>query len=241
MLRLLAFGGLTAKFLANPERVPSTRLQGLALLARLAVAGERGASRDKLIGCFWPDKDERAALHSLSQAIHRLRHDLGMESLLLGTRILRLDPSCVSSDVGELEAAYRAGDSARVVELYAGPFLDGIYVNDAPEFDRWVDVERRQYADLHAGALRRLAISATQRGDHADAARWWQRLLTQDPLNSRVTLELLRSLSADGSDGRALAEANRHEILIRRELKRSPDADIAAFIADHRPAARLKV
>ena len=110
MLRILTLGGLTVESSERPTQVPQARLQGLGLLARLAVAGERGVSRDKLVGCFWPEKDERSALHSLSQALHRLRADLGSDGILVGTRILRLDPKEVSSDVGDLEEATRAGD-----------------------------------------------------------------------------------------------------------------------------------
>ena len=63
MLRILTLGGLSIEAPTDRPHGVQTRLQGLGLLARLAVAGERGLSREKLIGCFWPEKEERQALH----------------------------------------------------------------------------------------------------------------------------------------------------------------------------------
>ncbi|HKH94377.1 MAG TPA: hypothetical protein VKA54_21405, partial [Gemmatimonadaceae bacterium] len=107
MLRLLTLGGLALE--SDGALVERTvRPQNLALLARLAVGGRPGVSREKLVGCFWPDRDERDAHHSLSQALYRLRVELGMGSLVSGTRILRLDPRHISADVTEFDEAHRA-------------------------------------------------------------------------------------------------------------------------------------
>lgn len=242
MLRILTFGGLTVESSERPGRALQVRLQGLALLARLAVAGERGVSREKLVGYFWPETDERNALHSLSQALHRLKNELGTESPVLGTRILRLDPELVSTDVADFEMADRAGNAECAVALYAGPFLDGIFVSGAPEFERWAEEERRRLADRHAGALRRLAAAAASRGEHDAASQWWRRLLATDPLDGRVAFELIRSLASAGDEGSAIREAQRHQALVRTELHREPDRRISDLIAslDHRgsrPAA----
>ena len=230
MLRILTLGGLAATSAEHPREPARARLQGLGLLARLAVAGERGLSRDKLIAYFWPDREERSALHSLSQALHRLRTDLGEDSLFQGTRILRLDPRHVTSDVGDLEHARSAGDDARVAELYAGPFLDGIFFEGAPEFERWVEDERRRLAAVYTAALRRLGMAAAAAGDHASAAKWWQRLLATDPLDGRVAWELVRSIAASGDEAGALREARLHRAIVRTELQRDADPPIVDFL-----------
>ena len=75
VIRLLTFGGLAIDR-HGPLVGAHIRVQELGLLARLAVAGERGLSRDRLVSCFWPDKDQQHALHSLSQILHRIRKEL---------------------------------------------------------------------------------------------------------------------------------------------------------------------
>ena len=59
---------------------------------------------------------------------------------------LRLNPDRVWSDVREFETARQAGDLERAVELYGGPFLDGFFLTDAQEFERWVENERAGFA-----------------------------------------------------------------------------------------------
>lgn len=230
MLRILTLGGLTLT--RSDEAIAATelRLQGMGLLARLAVAGERGVSREKLVGCFWPDKEERAAHHSLSQALHRLRHDLGFEPLLLGTRVLRLDPALVWSDVGAFHEALRARDARRMVELRAGPFLDGIFFHGLPELERWIESERARIDELYAGALRTLALEAAAAHEHDMAAQWWRRLLELDPLDGRVALEVVRALSEAGDAAAAMREARHHRALVRAELRTEADPRIVELI-----------
>lgn len=233
MFRILTLGGLTVESAERPGPILQARLQGLGLLARLAVAGERGVSRDKLVGYFWPDKDERSALHSLSQALHRVKTELGSDTLVTGTRILHLDPNQISSDVGDLMAAHAAAGDARVVMLYSGPFLDGIFFTGAPEFERWIEETRQRLAGYYAGALHRLAAAASRDGDHVSAARWRRQLLATDPLDSRLALDLVHALTAADDLSAAQREARLHQALVRAELQTEPDARIAEFLDRH--------
>jgi DNA-binding SARP family transcriptional activator len=228
-LRLKLLGGLALESLAGPEIRP--RLQGLALLARLAVAGDRGLGREALIACLWPKRDERHALHSLSQALHRLKCDAEGRSLIVGTRILRLDSERISSDFGELQAALRANDAERVVSLYGGPLLDGIFFGLGAELDRWIETERRRLTQACAECMRSAAARARRSGDHRAAATWWQQLAALDPLDSAVACELVQALADAGDHAAALREARIHETLLRRELNVEPQArlrDLAA-------------
>ena len=233
MLRVVTLGGLALERSTPPLSASQVRPQGLGLLARLAAAGERGVSRDKIVGCFWPEKDERAALHSLSQALHRLRAQLDTDDIVLGTRILRLNPARVTSDAAQLDEAHRAHDARRVVELYRGPFLDGIYFSGAPELEHWVENERLRLAGVHASALRTLARSAVAAADHDEAARWWRELLALDPLDGSVAAELIHSLASAGDEGAALREARHHLALVRAELQAEPNERVRAFIDAH--------
>ena len=79
VLRLLTFGGL-ALVRDDASTAPRVRSPRLALLAALAVAGERGMSRERLMGFFWPDSDEARGRHSLRQALYVLRQELGRDA-----------------------------------------------------------------------------------------------------------------------------------------------------------------
>src|SRR5690242_3634766 len=151
MLRLRTFGGAALK---DGERIldgPVTQRRRLALLAMLAVAGEAGVSRDKLIAQLWPETDTERARHSLRQWIFLLRRDLGGdEDVLVGTTDLRLNPKLITSDVGDFERAIASGDDETAAAVYEGPFLDGFHIAEAGEFERWMEVQRSRYASRFA-------------------------------------------------------------------------------------------
>ncbi|HEV7591135.1 MAG TPA: winged helix-turn-helix domain-containing protein, partial [Longimicrobium sp.] len=114
----------------------------LAVLAILAVARGRPVGRERLLGLLWPEQTAESARHSLSEAIYVLRKELGDDALLPAGGDVALNGEVVGSDVARFEAALEAGDAEEAVRAYGGPFLDGFYVADAPEFERWVDGER---------------------------------------------------------------------------------------------------
>ena len=143
-MRLRAFGGLWIENLAT-ESEAGPRPRQLALLTILAVAGEKGASRDGVLGVLWPEAEEERARQSLSQVIYSLKRDLGIDVAASGPR-LRLDEKLISSDVADFKTAVASKNWQAAAELYAGPFLDGFYLADAPEFERWTESERASLA-----------------------------------------------------------------------------------------------
>ncbi|HEU5186735.1 MAG TPA: BTAD domain-containing putative transcriptional regulator [Gemmatimonadaceae bacterium] len=201
----------------------STQRRRLALLALLAAAEERGLTRDKLLAYLWPERDTDRARHALSQTLYAVRQDLGDEALIGGIDEIRLNAQIVESDVAQFRAALAAGELERAVALYAGPFLDGFFVPDAPGFERWADEERGRAAAEYSAALEKLARAAEQQGEHARSAEWWRRGAALDPLNSQVALSLMRTLAASGDRAGALRHARIHTTMVRQELGASPD------------------
>ncbi len=137
MLRLQTLGNV---FVTGDSGAPlggaASQRRTLALLATLAVAGEGGLSRDKLVGLLWPEANPERARHSLTQALYAARRALGADDLFLVNADIRLNGSLLSSDVQELEAALNRGDLEQAVALYNGPFLDGFFLSGSPEFEQ---------------------------------------------------------------------------------------------------------
>jgi DNA-binding SARP family transcriptional activator/predicted Zn-dependent protease len=232
MLRLLTFGGLA---LERRDGMPAPRLrpQRLAILAVLAAAGERGVSRERMSALLWPDADEERARHSLRQALYSLRQEAGAEVVQSST-VLSLDRDALSSDVGDFRAALVAGDRARAAALANGPFLEGFYLSDAPEFERWVEEQRTSLAADATRVLVALTKQAESAGDRDAALELWSRLSVIDPLSGRFALGYLKALAAHGDRAAALAFARAHESLVRRELEADADPEI------HRLEAELR-
>jgi len=206
----------------------------LAVLALLARAGRPGITREKILALLWPDEPEERARRSLNQAVYSLRRDLGDEDALLGAKDLRLNLDRIEVDTIEFDDAIKENDVERAIRLYDGPFLDGLFVARAAEFERWVEAERAALALDYARALERAATGAGERGDHQAAVALWRKLAATDPLNGRVTLSVMTALVAAGDVNAALQHARLHEALLDQELGLPPDRDIAAFARELR-------
>ena len=236
MLRIKALGCLTVIGPDGPIVGAAAQPKRMALLALLARAGERGVTRDKVLGYFWPDAEEDRARRSLANMVWALRRDLGADDLFLAGNDLRLNTEVVSADVEEFETALAAGELGRAATLYEGQFLDGFRIAGVPEFERWVEAERMALAHEYLGAVERLARGAETKGDWGAAAGWWRKVAAQDPLNSRLALGLMQALAAAGDRVGALRHARIYEALVEQELDLPPDRAVVEYANQLREA-----
>src|SRR4051812_30285412 len=231
MLRLRTLGGLAIERPGAPTSGGATSARRrLSILAVLAAAGTRGVPRDKLHTLFWPESDTERARHALDQALHWLRRDLKRDALLLGREELSLNPEAIASDVAEFRAALAHNDFATAVSLYGGPFLDGVFISGASEFERWLDGERAVLAADFERSMEALAAAAAARGDHREAAQWWQRLAALDPRKTRVVMALMSELAASGDRTAALRQAGVYRTLVREDLDAEPNPAVEALV-----------
>jgi DNA-binding SARP family transcriptional activator len=227
MLRLRTFGGLSLSRGEENLTGAVTQRRRLAILALLAVAGESGMSRDKLVAYLWPESDAERARHVLNQLLYAQRRQVGDDSLFQGRKTLRLNAAVITTDVDDLTKALARGDRAEAAGLYRGPFLDGFFVKDAAEFERWVEVQRSRYARQVLDALVALATAA---GDVRSAVGWWRRAAELDQLDATIALELVRALAAAGDRPGALRHARRHADALDAELGVSPDPGLTDLV-----------
>lgn len=238
LLRLITLGSVGLLADGVPVSGRTTQRRRLALLALLAASDVAGMRRDKLLAFLWPERNNAGARHALSQTIYAIRQELGDEVFTIGVDAIGVNTAALTSDVAELRAALSAGDSERVVALYAGSFLDGFFVDDAPEFEDWVAEQRQQLAAAYAKALEALAAAAGHQGDARAAAALWGRRAALDPLDAAVALALVRARAASGDTAGALLHVRTHATLMREELNAGPDPALedfgAALLRDRR-------
>jgi DNA-binding SARP family transcriptional activator/TolB-like protein/Tfp pilus assembly protein PilF len=212
------------------QELRSVLAQGkrMALLCYLAAARPPGFHRrDNLIALFWPEVDEQHGRAALRQALHFLRQSLGPDVVLSrGPEEVGLDFERLSCDVVRFRQCIERGETETAVELYQGPLLSGVYVSDAPEFERWVGSERERLASLFADALQSLANVAAEQGDYARAAQWLRRLADHDPCSSQVARQLMMMLTACGDPAAAMMHAQAHAQAVREHLEAEPAAEI---------------
>ncbi len=232
VVRLRTLGGLDViNERGEPVGGAATHRRTLALLAALAVAGDRGLSRDKLVALLWPEVDEERGRHSLTQALYAARRALNVDDLFVGGGDVRLRRDRCGSDLQELEEALDAEDFNRAVALYAGPFADGFYLTGSGEFEQWTTAQRARLEDRMADALDRLAVMAEAEGRPRDALAWRKKLAAIRPLDASVTVALMQSLAEAGDRAGALRHAQLHQALLREQLGLAPDPVVTSLAA----------
>ncbi len=131
-------GADPSAILAHPKR--------LALLAYLAAGRPFGFhQRDALVALLWPELDQEHARAALRQTLHRLRQSIGKRLIVTrGDEAIGLDAAMLWCDVWAFDEALRLIHADEALALYRGDFLPGLFDAGAPDFERWIDGERRE-------------------------------------------------------------------------------------------------
>lgn len=230
MYRLRVLGGFALEG-APGEAAPSLpQRRAMAVLTVLAVCGEAGCTRERLLALLWPESDEARSRHGLRDALYSVRQVLGADAVRASGDLLRLDSAVVASDVHTFTQALRAEQRADAVKAYGGPLVDGFHVDDAAAFERWLDDERARLGRECGDVLEELAEAAEAEGSWKAAAKWWGRAVEMDPLNSHLVLQQVRALAAMGDRANAIKLADAHGRRLQTELDLEPDREVLAKI-----------
>jgi DNA-binding SARP family transcriptional activator len=166
-LRLSLLGAAEAAVDGRP--IVFRTKKALALLAYLAV--DPGPHpRERLADLLWPDADVVDARASLRTALNYMRQALGplAGALIRATReSLGVTPGApIDLDVHALAHAQQLARCSRdtaghqieaAVDRIHGPFLAGMLVPDAPDFEAWIESQRTYWSGVESELLDRLA------------------------------------------------------------------------------------
>jgi serine/threonine-protein kinase len=211
--------------LAQPKRA--------ALLAYLAVATPRGFHRrDKLIGLFWPEGGPEHARGALRSALYFLGQSLG-DGLIAGrgAEELGLAAEAFQCDAVGFESALEAGQPEKALELYRGDLLEGFYVAEAPEFERWLEGERERLRARAAEAAWTLAEDQEAAGNGVEAAKWARKAVSFSPDDEGGLRRLLELLDRVGDRAGAMKEYEAFARRLQDEYEGEPSPETQALIA----------
>lgn len=210
--------------LAQPKR--------FALLAYLAASHPlRELPRDTLLGLFWPELDGERSRKALRQSLYGLRRALGPKAITgKGKELVGVDPGRVWCDAAAFSAAVDESRDEEALALYGGPFLEGFHLSGAPEFERWVEVERRRRVTQAAAAGWRLVGSAEREGDRAQARAWAERALELAPYDEEGVRRYLSLMVRLGQPAAAVRAYEAHARRLAADLELRPSPDTVALV-----------
>lgn len=215
-----------------------------ALIVYLACQPHRRASRERLAAMFWPDGDASQARLNLRKALSTIRqaqlaHD-GPPLILADGELLEIPVDALVTDLDDFE---RAGVESpeRLIETYAGAFLEDFSVRGAPDFDDWVALQRQQ---VHQRVTERLAqaldgaLAADQPLEPVAATALG--LLALDPLNERAHRALMRVRQRQGRRTAAIQQYQSLTERLKRELGIEPESETVALFREIEQTGRLR-
>lgn len=199
----------TPEFQLDDKPIPKLNSRkAKALLIYLALTGQ-SQSREKLAGLLWGDFPEEKARTNLRGELRRLRTCVGEHIVTTRYEAAFDNTSEHMLDVVQFLAltkqpAPTVSDWETAVSLYKGPFLDGFYLPDAPEFDQWAASLREQYRRNLIQTRYNLAIYYTNQHQYATALTHAQELLHVEPWYEEAHRQIMLLLALDGQRAAAL-------------------------------------
>src|SRR5258708_2769102 len=204
----------------------------LALLAYLAAATPRGTHRrDSLLALFWPELDQPRARAALRQSLYVLREVLGPAALVgQGNGEAGLDFGAVHCDAVDFDGSIESGHLSEALDVYRGHLLEGFFISDAPEFERWLETEHARLQERASGAARTLVEQCEAGGDLAAAAHWARRAARLAPLDETLLRRLIGLLDRLGDRAGAVMAYEDFAKRLAQEYEAQPAAETQALM-----------
>lgn len=239
LLQLSFLGG----FAASLDGVPLTNFpydKVRALLAYLVMEPVEH-SRERLAELLWPDMEADKARGNLRRCLFDLRRVLGDGAaqshafIAGGQKTIRFNFAApYRLDVDEfLDESSVLPDQALLREqratLYRGPFLAGLSLADAPEFDVWINARREAFHRNVLMQLEQAIAHCEQRNDPAKALEFAQRAIDIDFWREALQRTYLRLL-ARSSQAAALAHFDNFCRALNEDLGVSPESETLTLV-----------
>ncbi|WP_420641296.1 tetratricopeptide repeat protein [Candidatus Leptofilum sp.] len=246
-LNLMLFGGFAASIAG--KAITQFRTDKMrALLAYLAMNGERPFRRELLATLLWPDWSDEAARRNLRQTLHRLRQmldklapNLGKDLFTTTRQTVQLNGAVVSLDVAHFQHHLQTIEThahtslqscshclermQQAAALYQGDLLAGFNVKDAFPFEEWLIVQQEQHQQQMMALLDKLALAFTQRGDYGRAQQYASQQVSMAPWRESAHRQLMRLYMLEGQRDKALAQYESCRTSLLQELAVEPSAE----------------
>jgi ABC-type oligopeptide transport system substrate-binding subunit/DNA-binding SARP family transcriptional activator len=240
-LKIQTLGGLSIQ--AGDQPVTGLASRKAELLLVYLVRGKRTYAREVLAELLWEGRSQSQAQANLRVVLSSLRQNLGQyldidrdrAGILSGAEIW-LDANIIETTLGALSNTAKNPSTEEThaiklaLDLYQGEFLEGVYVQDAPELDAWMEQERQRLNGLVIMGLSFLTEHYLQSSEYQLGLAYAARLVELDPLAEAGQRQLMQLLALSGQRAAALNQYERLKLLLKQELGVDPEAATARLL-----------
>lgn len=154
-----------------------------------------------------------------------------------GNEEVGLDFGAVRCDVADFDRMIESGHVSEALELYRGHLLEGFFISDAPEFERWQDEARTRLCETASRAAQALVEKAENGGDLSTAAMWARRAVRLAPHDEAQLRRLLTLLDQQGDRAGALRAYDEFARRLATEFEAEPAAETQSLLGAIRARA----
>ncbi|MEM9773312.1 MAG: BTAD domain-containing putative transcriptional regulator [Chloroflexota bacterium] len=222
----------------------------IALFVYLVVEGDRPHSRNKLVGLLWPGLPEAGARNNLRVTLSRLRRALqnmgaNPDVIVSGRTEVQFRPDhSLKIDINRFRQLAQSSEIQHLkqaADLYAGPLLQGFFLDDCQEFEEWLFVQRERFHLQGMALLTRLTGELVPKGDLADAETYTRKQLSLDPLCDETNQNLIHLLVKQQKVSAAVQHYQHYRRLLEDELGIEPSVELMHFMAQIQQPQRQDV
>lgn len=210
--------------------------KAVALLAYLA-AGSGKELREHLCDLLWPEADPDRSRATLRRTLSALRSALDERWVNADRTFVWIERgSDVAIDLDHLSSAEIPGHEhpetepcegcterlQRAADTYRGPFMEGFWLRDCPDFDDWTMRQNEHHRRVATEVLDRLSTALTRTGRHDEAIAVMHRWLLVDPLAERAHRSLMLLHAWAGKRSMAVEAYRTCVATLERELGVEP-------------------
>ncbi len=213
--------------------VPAGKTSGL--LYYLAYQGG-WVEREDLLYLLWPDTPQKNAQDNLKQRVYETVHERPFAADLESERFrVRWQ---VSSDVETFRDHITNGRWCEAAQQYRGNLLEGFRARRMPEYEGWLEQERRELATAWREAALRCSDGFVRARRYTQAAELLQRVHRADPFDEVALRRLMGALYRSGDRHRALALFDTFAELLHDDIGVEPEQEtlhLALHIREEQP------
>ena len=212
-----------------------------ALLLYLTLEPTTAHPRATLANLLWPQSNDKKARQNLRQTVHRLRHALGDDHLLIGEESLQLNTASDSwVDVGQFHALLTAvrghcptaplcpsclAQLTQAADLYQGELVPSFALDDCAELESWLRQWRERLHQQALALLYTLAAHYLGQQEWELAREYAQRQLAMEPWREEAHRQLMQLWAGMGQQRAALEQYGRCQTILEEELGLPPSAE----------------
>lgn len=213
-------------FARRGEVISLTNAKAKALLAYLALK-QLPQSREHIAYLLWAESSDDAARKNLRNVLWAIRNAFGDEIFAVDDDEQQLS---LGSDVWVDALAFDAISDIRqattywrqTIKLYRGTLLEELYLRDAPEFERWLTIERERLETAYFEGIK-ILLNVYQ------TERQWETLidlardaLRYNPLQEEIHRALMEAYGRLGKRVQAIQQYETLRHILQNELDIQP-------------------